>query len=195
MWYVIHSNKTGNKSHRPILRYGQMKLAQEWKITHLSIFQFFYILYYVFCHLHVISDRFSNILPQKIMHFLQPVISKSIGIQNFKGWFLKITLSEKSLMVLYTNGHISTVGGVWTLFWYQIKAESLLLTMISKTHFTQSTTFSCFWGSVSHISWQKRHLTQQENVWQTRETKTKNKTNKQTNRQKQTNKQTKSEIL
>ena len=25
--FVMHSNKTGNKSHRPFLRYGQLKLA------------------------------------------------------------------------------------------------------------------------------------------------------------------------
>ena len=25
--YVMHSNKTGNKLHRPILRYGQLQLA------------------------------------------------------------------------------------------------------------------------------------------------------------------------
>ena len=31
--FVVHYNKTGNKSHGPILKYGQLKLAQGWKMT------------------------------------------------------------------------------------------------------------------------------------------------------------------
>ena len=57
-------------------------------------------------YLHVISDWFLNTC-HKILHFLQPVKSKTIGIGNFKDIFLKITLPEKLLMVLFTNGHIS----------------------------------------------------------------------------------------
>ena len=45
--------------------------------------------------------------PTKNLHFLQPLISKTKGIGNFKGRFLKITLPEKPLTVLYTNGHFS----------------------------------------------------------------------------------------
>ena len=125
--YVMHSNKTGNKSHRPVLRCGQLKLAEGWKMTHLSFWDFCFVLFlflflflfiyififvvpqYVFYHLHVISD-FSNIFLQKILHLLpnpKPVKSKTLGIGNFKGWFLKITLLEKPLKVLDANGHIS----------------------------------------------------------------------------------------
>ena len=56
---------------------------------------------------NVISDLFLNIFPQNILHFLQPVRSKTIGIGNFEGRFFKITLPEKPLKVLYTNGRIS----------------------------------------------------------------------------------------
>ena len=38
------------------------------------------------------------------------VISKSIGIGNFRGRFLKIVLLEKLPKVLYTNGHTQKVG-------------------------------------------------------------------------------------
>ena len=47
-------------------------------------------------------------------------------------------------------GYISQKVGLWTLFGYQIKAESVLLTMIPKTHFTQNVTCSLFCGSASH---------------------------------------------
>ena len=60
---------------------------------------------YVFYHLHVISDWFSNIFPQKNYAFLQPLISKTIGIGSFKGWFLEIALPDKPLLCI--NGHIS----------------------------------------------------------------------------------------
>ena len=45
----------------------------------------FLLLHYVFYHLHVISDWFSNIFPQKILHlhFLQSVKSKTTRIGNF----------------------------------------------------------------------------------------------------------------
>ena len=71
-------------------------------------FDFFsYVPYYVFYNLHVISDWFLNTFPQKILHFLQPVISKTIGMGNLKGRFLKMIIPEKPLKVLNTNGHIS----------------------------------------------------------------------------------------
>ena len=56
--------------------------------------------------LYEVGYWFSNIFPQKILHFLQSVISVTIGVHvvNFK--FLKITLPEKPLMVLYTNGYL-----------------------------------------------------------------------------------------
>ena len=45
--------------------------------------------------------------PTKMLHFLQAFIPKNIGIGNFKGQFLIITLPEKSCTILHTNGHIS----------------------------------------------------------------------------------------
>ena len=45
--------------------------------------------------------------------------SAACHIHNYMR-FLKIKLPEKPLMVLYTNYHISKIGGVWTYFWYQI---------------------------------------------------------------------------
>ena len=42
------------------------------------LFLFFYLDWYVFCPLHVVSDWFSNIFfSPKIQHFLQPIISKT----------------------------------------------------------------------------------------------------------------------
>ena len=107
------------------------------KMTHLSILWFFFVCLFVclfvcffsFCFVHtsnmfsatsiLIYDWFLNIFPQKFMHFLQPVKSKTTGIVNFNGRFPKITLPEKSLKVLYTNGHIS-------------KSRSMDLILISK---------------------------------------------------------------
>ena len=64
----------------------------------------------VFYHLHIIYDWFSNIFPhKKNLHFLQPIISKTIEIGNFEGRFLKIILLLKPLTV-YTNHHISKIG-------------------------------------------------------------------------------------
>ena len=70
---------------------------------------------YVWYHPHVIFDSFSNIIPQKIMHFLQPVISKTIGIGNFKGRFLKSGLQRNHLWP-YKQMVISQKVGVWTWF-------------------------------------------------------------------------------
>ena len=42
---------------------------------------------------------------------------------------------------------ISQKVGVWTWFWYQIKAERVFLIMIPQTHFT----CSLFYGSASHM--------------------------------------------
>ena len=49
------------------------------------------------------STDLQTLKKNKKMHILQPVRYKTIGIGNFKGQFLKITLSEKLFMVLYTT--------------------------------------------------------------------------------------------
>ena len=46
-----------------------------------EIFRVFYVPWYVFYHLHVIS-AFQTFFHKKILHFLQPVKSKAIGIGN-----------------------------------------------------------------------------------------------------------------
>ena len=44
------------------------------------------------------------------------------------------------------------VGGIWTWLWYQIEAESVILTtVIPKTHFTKKVTCFVFCGSASHF--------------------------------------------
>ena len=81
---VMNSNKTGNKLHRSILRYGRLKFAWGWKMTHLSILRFFFFFFSCTficlllppCNLWLIFKHF----PTKILHFLHPVLSKPIGI-------------------------------------------------------------------------------------------------------------------
>ena len=52
------------------------------------------------------------------------IISKTIRRGNFEGWFFKTAFPEK-LLWSYTQMVISEkVRGVWSWFWYQIKAES-----------------------------------------------------------------------
>ena len=72
-------------------------------------FLFLTYLVYVFYHLHVISDWYSNIFPQQNSAFSAACHIQNYGIGDFifKDQFLKITLPEKWLVVLYTNGQIS----------------------------------------------------------------------------------------
>ena len=79
----------------------------------------------------------------KILHFLQ--------LSNPK--LSKITLPEKLLTVLYTNGHISKSRRNVNLdsgIKLKLKVCSFN-TMIPKTHFTQNVTCSQFCGRASHI--------------------------------------------
>ena len=121
-------------------------------LFYFVLFCFFFIPWYVFYHLHVISDWFSNIFLQKIWHFLQPVKSKTIGTGNFEGWFLKSHL-QRNCLQSYTNGHISKNRRRTNLidFGIRFKAESVLLTLILKAHFTQNVSCSLFCGSASHF--------------------------------------------
>ena len=76
----------------------------------------------------------------------QPIKSKTIGINNLKGQFLKITLSEKSLKVSYINGHISKLKlSVCSLQWYQkliLPKLSLVLCFVGVPHIPSSIQFS-----------------------------------------------------
>ena len=125
-------------------------------------------------HLHVVSDLFSNIFPQKTNKQTnkqnkktkqnkkkkrkKPAFSaawqiKTVGIWNFEGRFLKITLPEiTAWKVLFTQLVLSQIGGarVWTWFWYQIKAELCPLQRYQKL-FAQNVTCSLFCGSATHI--------------------------------------------
>ena len=82
-----------------------LRLAQNIYLV-LQIYRPPLVPYYVFCQLHAISDRFSNIFPPKILPFLQLVKSKTIRIGNLKGRFLAITLPEEAFKVLHTNSHV-----------------------------------------------------------------------------------------
>ena len=72
-------------------------------------FEIFFFLHTLICFLSPPCDFWPifKYFPTKILHFLQPGISKTIGIGNFRGRYLKISLPEKPLTILYTNGHIS----------------------------------------------------------------------------------------
>ena len=71
-----------------------------------------------------------------------PVISKTVGIGNFKGSFFKMTLQRNRLQSYTKMVTSQKVVGVWTWFWYQIKAESVFRTVIPKTYFIQNDTCS-----------------------------------------------------
>ena len=116
-------------------------------MAHLLILRFLgFLNLNAFYHRHVISN-FQTFCHKKILHFLQPVKPKVIGIGNFKAGFLKLHF-HRNCMRSYTQMVISQkVGGVWTWFWYQIKAESVLLTVVPISHFPQNVTCSLFCGS------------------------------------------------
>ena len=122
----------------------------------LRILGFFYVSFY---HLHATFDWFSNIFPQKILHFLQPVISKPIGIENFKGQFLKITLLEKPLTVWYTNGHISKRRSsmnlilVSNLSWKYAPYNDTKNSFYPKCHL-----FSVLWECITYIMYIYTHF-------------------------------------
>ena len=89
-------------------------------------------------------------LPTKNSAFLA-----ACQIQNFRnskltGQFSKSHLQRNRLRY-NTQMIICQKVGVQTWFWYQVKAESVLLTMIPKTHFTQNVACSLFCGSASQI--------------------------------------------
>ena len=139
----MHSNKTENKSNSPILRYWSWHMCESSSSVTFEIFVF-YIPWYVFCHLHVISDWFSNISHCIFCSLSYPKLVK-VGI--FKGWFLTITLPEK-----HAYGLMHKWSYLKKYEEYQIKAESVLLTMISKAHFTQKChLFSVLWECITYM--------------------------------------------
>ena len=126
-------------------------LSVDFEICFLFVCLFvFYIPWYVFNHLCVISDWFSNIVPQTILYFLQAVKCRTIG-NLLKGQFLKITLPEKRLMVLYAN--ISQkVGVVWTLFGIKLELKVCSLEWYQKPILSKMSLGPCFvGGGASHI--------------------------------------------
>ena len=163
MW-CMHSKKQGTSCtglfwdmdnwswHRVFKKKRKKEKRRRKKNFTCRFWDFCFYIYFVFCHIHVVSDWFSNIFTQKTVHFLQPVKSKTIGIGNFKRPISQNhTSREEPLTVSYTNGQSQKVVGIWTWFGYQIKSESVLLTRISKTHFTQNVTCSLFCGRASNI--------------------------------------------
>ena len=153
-WY--RATKIGNKSHRPILRYRQLKMAKGVKnnsfIDFFTYINMFSITFKIFLtDLQTFLHKKKKKKKKKNLRFLQPVMSKTIGIGNLRSRFLKITPQEKTLTVLYTNCHISKSWEVWTWFCYENKAESVSLTMIPKTYFTQDFSYSLFCRSASHM--------------------------------------------
>ena len=76
-WLMMHSKKTRNKSH--ICNWNELS-GEKWFICSFWFFFFFFVGFY---HLHVISDRFSDIFPPKILHFCSLSDSK-LQETNFK---------------------------------------------------------------------------------------------------------------
>ena len=119
------------------------------QIIRTSIVKYIKNMHGVFFLLHIISNWFSNIFLQKILHFLQPVKSKTIGIGNSKGQFIRITLPEKLLKVLCTNDHISKSRRSMNLIlvsnwsWKCTSYNDTTISFYSKRHL--------FHGSASHL--------------------------------------------
>ena len=112
---------------------------------------FLHTLICFFYYLHIISDWFSIIFPQKFCIFYNLSYSKLLELETSKADFSKSHFQRNSLWS-YTQMVISQkVEGVWTWIGYQIKAESMLVTMILKTHLTNNVTCSLFCGSASQI--------------------------------------------
>ena len=113
--------------------------GEKWPMSWFGdfFFSFFFYRTYVFYHLFVICDWFSNIFPQMIVLFWIGPISQNHASQE-------TAIKSRTQIVISLK-----VKGVWTWFWYQIEAESVFFTMIQKTYFAQNVTCSLFCGSAS----------------------------------------------
>ena len=169
----MHSNKTGNMSHRPILRYWQLKLAYGWKITHKSILRFlfflhtlkcffFFVLFFVFfsppCSFWLIFKHYTT----KLSAFCAACHIQKLYVRNRK---LQRQISQNHTSREIAHGLMHT----WLYFKKQedyeldfgikLKAESVLLTMTPKTIFFQNVTCSLFCGSASHLKFYRTRST------------------------------------
>ena len=144
-YMCMHSDKTGDRSHRPILKYSPLKLIKEWKITPLSIVRFLVLLHTLICFLSPLCNFwliFKNFLRKN------PAFSAACYIQNLKGRFLQMTLPEKWLTVLHTNGRISRSKRSMNLILGSLNVCSL---QCYQTLFTQNVNCFLFYGSTSHL--------------------------------------------
>ena len=106
MWCTPTKQGTSlSHSLRPTLRYRQLYIVgigmKHNSSVNFEILILSHIPKYVFYHLHVISDWFSNIFPQKYSTF-----SAACQIQNCRQ-ISQTILPMKQLTVRYLNGHIS----------------------------------------------------------------------------------------
>ena len=133
---------------------GNLSYHRSEKMTHLSILRVFFLgtlkrfllpprsFWLIFKHFPT---------KKKNLHFLQPVISKTKGMENFKGWFLKITLPEKLLMVLYTNGHISKSSRKYELnFGIKLKLKACSLQWCQNCFFPKCHLFPGLWECITY---------------------------------------------
>ena len=83
---------------------------------------------------------------------LQPVVSKTIEIGNLRAYLSKSHF-QRNCLLSYTHMIIFQKIGVWTWFWYQMKAKSVLLTITATTHFTQKVThfLAVLWECITSL--------------------------------------------
>ena len=94
---------------------------------------------------------FKHFSTKTILHFLQPLITKTIGKGNFKRLIShNHTSRETAYSLIHTWSYLNKYRSM-SLIMHQTKAESVLSSMTDKTHFTQNVTCSLFCGSASHI--------------------------------------------
>ena len=97
---------------------------------------------------HIICDWFSNISLQKIMHFLQPVISKTIGIKMLKSIFSKSHSQRKHLR---SNTQIVIFQKVILILVLNYSWKCAPYTDTKNSFYTQCHLFPVLWECITNV--------------------------------------------
>ena len=111
-----HFSMEGNRTRLSLWRhalfwmgaFGRRSLTRNSSVFRMRLKDLHLVL--IFWKVLAVSKWFKDIFANLYIFYLKIKKScrcKNLDIFSFKGWFLKITISEKPFMALYTNGHIS----------------------------------------------------------------------------------------